>query len=136
MSAQGGGDVACPAGSTTTVLSIGGNNTTVLALGTDTFSPNVDITLAILLGATPPTALVVSYNTVGGPGNIDTYSVAPATLVANATLVIGITLIGPASKLTWQTATAPIIQVDPTGQAVTVKNVGSRGIFSLYQGGP
>lgn len=135
MLCQGLADVAIPAGTNTTVLTINGASGTVTATSNDTWSPNLDVTLALLLGATAPTQINVDYGLVLGTA-IDSYTVPPALLVANATILVGVTLIGPASKFTWLSAQTPQVYVIATGQAITAKFIGSRAIFSLYMGGP
>lgn len=90
--------------------------------------------LTILLGATAPSALVISYATTSGTP-IDSYTVEPALLVNSAELVIPIFLIGPLSSTLFGGAGKdPLIQVLATGQNVTVKKVGSRAIFQLLLG--
>src|SRR5271163_4157656 len=89
-----GSPVACPAGSGTIVLDSGASPLIAAGAGGG-FYLFTDLQLVILLGATPPTAMVVALNLVTAGANQDTYTVPPALLVANATIIVGPTLVVP-----------------------------------------
>lgn len=126
-----GGDVAVSAGTETNVLS----SSTLTAPTLGNWYPYIDATLAILLGATPPTALVAAVR-IGAAADFDTYTVAPATLTANATLVIGVSFVGVNSRSQWTPGGGGVINLTllATAQAVTLKAVGSRAIMQLQVG--
>ena len=90
--------------------------------------------LSILLGATAPTALTVTYATVSGTP-IDTMTVNPALLVALSTITVPIQLIGPLSKSLYSGAgTDPLIQCNAATTAATLIAASSRAIFQLAVG--
>ena len=90
----------------------------------------VDLAAVIVLGATPPTAMVVKLKTAGATV-LDTYTVPPAQLVANAIVVVAPTLVGTTSStLYYPTGDTPIITFNGTGQNSTLK-FQSRAVFSF-----
>ena len=127
--ATAGSDVSCPAGTETNVISasvpvgFGGFNAVLFA----------DVACVIVLGATAPTALVVAMR-LGAGADVDTYTISPAALVANAILQLSPALVANLSRSsaggngTWN------ITVNATGQAVTFKANG-RALFSFGLGG-
>ena len=125
------GDVACPAGTETTIMS------TTAMKGTDpsgVYLPWVFFNIAILLGATPPTALKIAAK-IGAGADFNSYNVAPAVLVANATLSLGLSMVGGASIAPWQGAGSIInLTVNPTGQAVTAKGQPGYADVFLFRG--
>lgn len=126
----GAADVACPAGVETNVISFGG----VTALSPGGYYPIIDLALAIVLGATPPTALVVAAK-VGAGSDFDSFATAIGLLVALATLGVSPTLVGANSTVNYYPGVSTInITVLPTGQPVTCKFVGSRATLSLIRG--
>jgi hypothetical protein len=129
-------DVAVTAGVTTTAIHSQSGGVAVPLIQTNPIDcyPIIWGNLAILLGATPPTALVISYATVSGTA-IASYTFPPALLLANATAMVPIFLVGPLSATLYTGAGKdPLVQVNATGQAVTVKAVGSAAIFELVLG--
>lgn len=130
LATVGGADVAVPAATETTVITSGA----IFQPVPGPYYPLVDITLAILLGATPPTAMVIAFK-IGAGSDVATYTLPPAILVANATVLPGVTLAGLNSKAAWVSPGSTInITVNATGQAVTCKNVGSVATVSLVRG--
>lgn len=115
-------DTSCSAGSATTVITSG-----AIAL-TDPggYQPLIMGVLDILLGATAPSALTVSF-ILGSGSAVDTYTVEPGLLTNNAELYLPIFLVGGSSATDFTGSGSTInVQVTPTGQAVTAKKVGSR----------
>lgn len=114
--ATAGSDVACSAGSETNALAITfpgasqGLNVGIL----------VDVMATIVLGATPPTAMVIAMR-VGAGADIDSYTVPPAALVANAVLNLGPTLTAVFARGSYPAGSTLNVTVNPTSQAVTVK---------------
>ena len=130
------GDVACAAGAVTTAISSQSGGTPVPLVQTNQFDvyPLIMGVLTILLGAVAPSALVISYATTAGTA-ISSFPVEPGLLVALAELMVPIFLLGPLSSTLYTGAGKnPLIQVAPTGQAVTVKQVGSQAIFMMQLG--
>ena len=124
--------------SSTTVTGIhsqsGGTAVPLIQTGNFDVYPIIMGVLTIVLGATAPSAMVITYATTSGTP-IDTYTVEPGLLVALAELVIPIFFIGPLSNTLYAGAGKdPLIQVNGTGQASTLKKVGSRAIFQLVLG--
>lgn len=126
--ATAGSDVACPAGSETNVVSanvptgFSGINGVMM----------VDIACAIVLGATPPTALVIALR-LGSGADLDSYTISPAALVANAILQIAPTLTSNLSRTGGNSSGTMNVTVNPTGQAVTLK-ANARALFSYQLG--
>jgi hypothetical protein len=127
-------DTAVPAGGKTTVLQYGSSPLLFVMAGGG-FYLFADLNLVILLGATAPSAMVVTLDLPTAGANQDTYTVPPAILVNSATIVVAATLFVPTSGTIWfPTGDNPTITVNPTGQAVTAKAVGTRATLALYQG--
>jgi len=129
-------DIVVTAGVTTTAIHSQSGGVAVPLIATNRFDMYATIwgNLCILLGATAPTALVISYATVSGTA-IASYTFPPALLVNAATIMVPIYLIGPISSVLYQGAgTDPLVQVNATAQNVTVKAVGSSAIFELALG--
>ena len=134
LTATGAADVAVAAGGYTTALSVGCAGTALATTDVDSVIPVLFGVLVIYLGATAPTAMVIGFATTSGT-EIDTYTVDPGQLVNSAKIVVPFHFVGAASRTSWLGAgLTPLIEVNPTGQAVTVKNVGSRAIFALLPG--
>lgn len=90
--------------------------------------------LTILMGATAPSALVISYATTSGTA-IASFTVAPALLVNAATVQFPFFFVGPLSSTLYTgVGKDPLIQVNGTGQASTLKAVGSQALFFLMLG--
>jgi len=129
-----GSDVSVPAGGKTTVLDSGASPLIKTQAGGG-FYLLAHLTLEILLGATAPSALVISLDLVTAGANQDTYTVTPGILANNATILAACTLYVPNSSTIWFPAGDEIqITANPTGQAVTVKASGSRCVLALQQG--
>lgn len=123
-----GADVACPAGTETNVISASVPNST------PGFNSNlfVDVAAVIVLGATPPTALVIALR-FGSGADVDSYTVSPAALVASAILQVAPSFVAALSR-SGTGASGPInVSVNATGQAVTLK-AGARGLYSYQLG--
>lgn len=129
-------DVAVTAGTTTTAIHSQSAGTGVPLIQTNPIDvyPVIQGVLAVLLGATAPGALVISYATTSGVA-ISSYTFPPALLVNNATVMVPIFLIGPLSNSLYTGAGKdPLIQINVTAQNVTVKAVGSQALFQLLLG--
>jgi len=126
-----GSDVVVTAGTETNVLS----SATLVATNIGNWYPFIVGVAAVLLGATPPTALVVAVR-IGAAADFDTYTVAPAVLTANATLMIPLAFVGANSKTQWNPGGGGVINVTllSTAQNVTLKAVGSRAVMALNLG--
>jgi len=126
-------DASCTAGAATTVLQYG-SSPLLFTYAAGGFFLQCHATLALILGATPPTALTITLN-LATAGLQDTYTVPPGLLTASAELLIPVTLFSANSGSIWYpTGDNPQIQVTPTGQAVTCKAVGTRSTVVLQQG--
>ena len=126
-------DTSCTAGVATTVLQYG-SSPLLFAYAAGGFFLHVAGVLTIVLGATAPSALVITLN-LATAGLQDTYTVEPGLLTNAAELIVPIELLSSNSGSIWYpTGDNPRIQVNPTGQAVTVKAVGSRALAILQQG--
>lgn len=128
-----GSDIAVPAGGKTTCLQFGTSPLLSAGAGGGWYL-SADCNLVFLLGATPPSALVITLDLTAG-ANQDIYTVAPALLVANATIVVSPQMVTPNSASIWfPTGDNPVFTANPTGQAITFKQVGSRATLALIQG--
>lgn len=114
-----GADVACPAATETNVL---GGSVTVASPGFN-FAIFSDCTFTIVLGATPPTALVIAVRQ-GAGADYDTYTVNPAGLTASAILQLAPSLAGVFGRNALVGGATINVTVNPTGQAVTFKQNG------------
>jgi hypothetical protein len=124
-----GGDVALPAGTETVVMTSLG----LVAPAPGNWFPLILGVIAVLLGAVPPTALTIAFKT--GGSDVDTMVVAPALLVANATLNLPLYLLGLNSGSLWIGAGQAVqLTALPTGQAATFKFNGSKMIPLLLRG--
>lgn len=121
-------DVACPAGAVTTALTTSAPFIVVSNTGVSVIA---FANLAIAIGATAPTALVVSLANVAGVP-LAQFNVAAAAMVASATINVPVLLSALFSLAFLAPTGAPILlQVNPTGQAVTVRAIGSTGFAYL-----
>ena len=130
------GDVTLTAGTAVTAIHSQSGGTAVPLIQTNAFDvyPVIMGSLAILCGATAPTACVVSYATTSGTA-LASYTVAPALLVANATIQVPIFFVGPLSSTLYTgTGKDPLIQVNCATTAATLKAVGSQALFFLMLG--
>jgi hypothetical protein len=127
---QPGGDVTLTAGVEINIAT----NATLKALIQGNYYCLAFCTIAILFGATAPTALVFAA-TLNGGSDADVIGMAPASMVANATYVYSFTLSFGLSDSTWW-PTAPTIAI--TGKAsttaATAKSGGTRIICQLMRG--
>jgi hypothetical protein len=127
-------DVPVPSGAKTTVLDSGASPLIAAGAGGGFFLL-AHLTLEILLGATAPTAMVVTLDLNTAGANQDSYTVAPGILVNSATILVACTLYVPTSGTVWfPTGDRVLITVNPTAQAVTAKASGSRCVLALQQG--
>lgn len=130
------GDVDCVGGATTTAIhsQSGGTPVPLAAINKFDTYPLIMGVLNIVLGATPPSALVISYATTSGTP-IASYTVEPGLLVTLAELLIPIFFVGPVSENLYTGAgTDPLIQVTTPDNDVTCTQVGSQAIFQLVLG--
>lgn len=130
------GDVACTAGSYTTVMSIGGASNVFQHSQVGQWIPIVLAMLYIKLGATAPSALIVGFATTSGT-EIDSIAMDTDLLVNNGSFALTFPLMGVKSGTLWQAGATPLVEVNPTGQNVTVRSVGAagtRGLFWLQPG--
>lgn len=111
-----GADVACPAATETTVLSALLSGTTP---GINTVI-ETSVACAIVLGATPPTAMTINAR-IGSGADYDSWTVPPALLTASANLSLAPTLVGILARGLLLGGATINITVNPTGQAVTFK---------------
>jgi hypothetical protein len=129
-------DVTLTADTTVTAIhsQSGGTGVPLAAINAFDTYPLIMGVLNFVLGATPPTSLVISYATTSGTA-IASYTVEPGLLIALAELVIPIFFVGPASHSLYTGAGKdPLIQVHSAGQASTCTKVGSQAIFQLVLG--
>jgi hypothetical protein len=124
------GDTSCPAGTNTSLF----GTSSYSAPTPGSYYPFVWANLVFLCGATPPSALSVAMAIDNG-SMVDTLIVAPALLVANATVNLPVVMVGPSSSTQWLGAgTWVYLFFNPTGQAVTFKFAGSRVVVALFRG--
>ena len=122
-----GADVTLTAGSDITGFT---PSSALIAAYAGGWAYEVDVSAVIVLGATPPTALVVKLKTAGATV-LDTYTVPPAQLVANAIIVVSPTLVGTVSgTLYFPTGDTPLITFNCTTQPATLK-FQSRAVFGF-----
>lgn len=122
-------DIACPAGTTTDVI----NLTASIAPTAGVWSGLIQGLLVISLGATPPTAIVLSAKFTGG-SQFDSYAVAIGALVASATIIQPITLQTPTSKVAFFPASFGLtLSLTPAAQAVTVRAAGTRVAAYIFR---
>ena len=129
-------DVTLTAGSAVTGIQSQSGGTAVPLIQTNAFDvyPVIMGSLAIAIGAAAPTGMVISYATTAGTA-ISSFTVAPAALVANTTVQIPFYLVGPLSSTLYTgTGKNPLIQVNCTTNAATLKAVGSQALFFLMLG--
>lgn len=125
-----GADVTLTAGAETTMITTGA----ISAPGPGDLYPMIWLCVAILFGATAPTALTFAFK-LGSGSDVDSLAVAVASMVANATTYYYIPLIGVNSGTAWIGAGSTI---NITGLAVTTaatfKFAGSRALVALFRG--
>lgn len=129
-------DVTLTAGSTVTGIQSQSGGVGVPLIQTNAFDvyPVIMGALAIAVGAAAPTAMVVSYATTAGTA-IASYTVPPALLVINTTVMVPFFLVGPLSSTLYTGAGKnPLIQCNCTTNAATLKAVGSQALFFLMLG--
>jgi len=123
-------DVALPAGTETTIITTGA----IAQIGPGNYFPLVLLTVAILNGATIPTALTAAFK-IGAGSDVDSFVVADAALVAASTESFTVALIGANSGTAWVGAGSTInITLLAAGNAATLKAVGTRAIVMLLRG--
>lgn len=129
-------DVTLTAGTAVTAIHSQSGGTGVPLIQTNAFDvyPVIIGSLALLMGATASTAVVISYATTSGTA-IASYTVPPALLANNATILVPFVLIGPLSSTLYTgTGKDPLIQVVASTTACTLKQVGSQALFQLMLG--
>jgi hypothetical protein len=127
VSAIPSADVTLTAGSEVTVITSGA----LAAFAPGEYCPVIHVVLAVLLGATAPTALQFAFK-IGSGSDVDTYVVEPGLLVALAEFTLTIFLLGVPDPAAWIGAGSTINVTDKaTTTACTVKKVGSRALFGL-----
>jgi hypothetical protein len=126
----GAADVTLTSSTEVTFITTGA----LFAASPGSYYPLIWLHVAILFGATAPSALVLAFK-LGSGSDVDTYTVAPALLVNSATLNLSVPLVGVNSKTSWGGAGSTInITANGTGQASTAKNVGCRAVVQLFRG--
>lgn len=116
-----GSDLVLPSGSSTQIL----QSTAFIAPAGATVYPWIYSALAVLMGATPPTALQFTCN-IPGVTTFLTFIIAPALLVANATFMISFLGFGVPSRFSYAGAGAGVgVSGQPTTQNCTIKQVGT-----------
>lgn len=125
-----GSDVTLTAGTETTILTTGA----ITANAPGDYFPLIWLAVAILFGATAPTALTFAFK-LGSGSDVDSQAVAVASMVANATTYYYIPLIGANSGSAWvgSGSTINITGLAAT-TAATFKFAGSRAIVALMRG--
>src|SRR5487761_2301174 len=119
-------DVALPAGTETTIVTTGA----IAQIGPGNYYPEIDLTFAVLNGATVPTALTAAFKIAAG-SDVDSFEVAPAALVAADTESFTVKLIGTSSGTAWVGAGSTInITLLAAGNAATLKAIGTRAIVA------
>jgi hypothetical protein len=118
-------NVSCPAGTETNVLQASLFSSTQ---GLDVYL-ECAAEIVITLGSTAPSALAINIHVAGSP-DVDTFTVPPVLLVANANLVLSPVLVASANRLYFSPAIQFNLSVTPTGQAVTVQ-AQSRAVWSM-----
>jgi hypothetical protein len=118
-------NVSCPAGQETNVLQASLFSTTQ---GLDVYL-ECATEMVITLGATAPTALAINVR-AGSGSDVDTFTVPPVLLVANANLILSPVLVASANRLYFSPPIQFFVSVTPTGQAVTVQ-AQSRAVWSM-----
>ena len=92
---------------------------------------NVDLNAVIVLGATASASIVVKLKTAGGTV-LDTFTVPPAQLVANAIIVVAPVLVGTTSStLYYPTGDTPVVTFNCGTTAATLK-FQSRAVFGFW----
>lgn len=126
--ATAGSDVACAAGVETNVISAS------LPFGFTGFNAVLfaDVACVIVLGATAPSALVIALR-LGSGADVDSYTVSPSALVANAVLQLSPALVAALSRSSSGGTGTWNVTVNATGQAVTLK-ANARSLFSFGLG--
>lgn len=128
----GSADVACGAGVETNIVSIPGTT----AYGPGTWLPGFLGSVAVALGATPPTFLNIGLRINNG-ADIVIQSVPNLALVASATLMIPLMLWSGTSSGTQWLAPGQTLQLSlsPGAQAITAKQTGSMIYYWLMRVG-
>jgi hypothetical protein len=126
----GGVDVACPAGTETTVFTF----PTYAALDHGAYYPVVTLNGCVTLGATIPTQLVFAFKL--GAGSDVTASGVPANLfTANGNLFFSTVMFGINSLVSWVAPGSVVnVTLNPTGQAVTMRGSGAQCMLQLFRG--
>lgn len=129
-------DVTLTAGTAVTGIQSQSGGTAVPLIQTNAFDvyPVIMGSLAIAMGGTAPTAMVISYATTSGTA-IASFTVAPALLVASTTVQFPFFFVGPLSSTLYTgVGKNPLIQVNCTTTAATLKATGSQALFFLMLG--
>jgi hypothetical protein len=127
-------DTACAAGVKTVVLDSGASPLIKAGAGGGWYLI-VDVALAITFGASGPSALTITLDLVTAGANQDSYALPVNDLIALAQTLFTVSLMVPNSGSIWYpTGDEVQITVNPTGQAVTVNAICTRGLLTLPQG--
>jgi hypothetical protein len=127
-------DTSCTAGSKTTVLDSGASPL-IKAGAAGGWYLVAQLALAITFGGTAPSAVTVTLDLVTAGANQDSFALPVGDLVLSTTFLFAVTLFVPNSGTIWfPTGDEVQITVNPTGQAVTAKAVGTRCLLTLPQG--
>lgn len=123
-------DVTLTAGSEVTIITTGA----LVALNPGPYYPLIWLTVAVILGATAPTALQFAFR-LGAGSDVDTYVVEPGMLVNLAEFTLGIPLVGLNSAAAWIGSGSTVnVTGKATTTACTVKGVGTRALVQLMRG--
>jgi hypothetical protein len=125
-----GADVTLTAGSEVTFITTGTIKTNLIG----DFYPLIIGNLALAMGGSAPTALVLAFK-LGSGSDVVTFTVAPAVLVASTTINIPFCFVGATSASAWfPTGSTINITGNATTNNGTAKNVGSYAVVWLVRG--
>jgi len=125
-----GNDVSCTSSTKTTIVTSGA----LAAISAGPYYPLIFLSVGIVLGATAPSALVLGFQ-IGSGSSVDTFALPVGILANSAVLSVAVTLVGVNSATAWQGSGSTInITANATGEAITVKNVGTRAVVLLCRG--
>ncbi len=123
-------DVTLTAGTETTIITTGA----ITGVGLGDFYPVIWLAVAILMGATAPTALTFAFK-LGSGSDVDSLAVAVGSLVVSTTVYYYIPLIGTNSGTAWVGSGSTInITALAATTAATFKFAGSRAMVALQRG--
>lgn len=126
---QGAAQIACPAGTTTPVISTG----PLIAPSQGFYYPAVFWFIDVTFGATLPNPVQFGFR-IGAGSNLDTVQFDQAALVASSTIQTSVMMFGPASSVPWVAPGSSLsCVITPTGQAITNNSAAGRAWFALFR---